>query len=250
MITSMRTALAVLAHGDYWKGACTLFYTLRKYGNLPKNVTPLAVGMEHCNFAEAVPIANDYSWIDVDQINFPLVANKFFSLSLGFDRVILMDADMLCVGDCSLLWSEHLDTLPFYAVRDVATIFYYQQILEEIGLDHNLLFNAGTMVFNREFIFDDFLTELRSSVLTSFDGGDQGYLNHYLQRNKRRFGFLPLEYNFCLDEHFPRMKEDVARIVHFTGSNANPWNTKISFTDWRWKWIELWKREWGFAQKM
>jgi lipopolysaccharide biosynthesis glycosyltransferase len=241
----MKTAVVVLATGDYWKGAKVLFHTLHKYGNLPSIVTPIALGMEQCDFAEGVPIRQDYSWVKVNQYHFPKVADKLFALTLPFDRVILIDADILCLGDCSLLWSIDWLPLPFYAVRDVASYIYYQKVVDQICLNPNLLFNAGTMVFDlNQFDYKDFIQSVADGNLQSYDGGDQGYLNHWFQRERIPFGFLPLEYNACTDGHYPRMEEGTERLVHFTGSNVKPWDAKIDQTDRRWKYVARWQEEW------
>lgn len=223
-----------------------LFHTLKKYGGLPDDVARVAMGVDHCDFADAVPTGEMYSWLPVCQRNFPAVGAKFHALTLPFDRVILLDSDMLCVGDCSLLWSRWLDSLPFWAVRDVASVVYYQDRLSQLCLNHSLLFNGGTMVFNlgsHPRLASDILGDLREERDEAYDGGDQGYLNSWFQRTGMPFGFLPLEYNACTDGHFPRMEPGTERLVHFTGSNVNPWSPKIGPSDRRWPMIRRWQEE-------
>lgn len=242
----MRTAVATLCTGEYVRGARVLFHTLRKYGNLPESVTCVAMGIDHCDFAEAVPLGTEYAWLPVCQRNFSAVGAKFHALTLPFDRVILLDSDMLCTGDCSLLWSRWLDPLPFWAVRDVASMFYYREKLGQLDLDHSLLFNGGTMVFNLSrypYLAGSILGDLRDQKDESYDGGDQGYLNNWFQRTGTHFGFLPLEYNACTDQHFPRMEPGTERLVHFTGGNINPWAPRIGPGDVRWLLIERWRQE-------
>jgi lipopolysaccharide biosynthesis glycosyltransferase len=241
----MKAAIVVLSTGEYWRGAKVLFHTLRKYGNLPSSVTTIAMGMKECDFAEAVPITQDYSWVPVSQVNFPRVAEKLFALTLDYDRIIMLDADTICLGDCSLLWSDWLNPLPFYAVRDVASNIYYNQVVAEQGLDPNLLFNAGTMIFDtRKFPLSNFLLSVRNREIVSYDGGDQGYLNCWFQKTKTPFGWLPLEYNACTDSHYPRMESGTEKIVHFTGANVKPWNTKIGESDRRYPLVVRWRQEW------
>lgn len=242
----MRTAVATLCTGEYVRGARVLFHTLRKHGNLPSDVAAVAMGVDRCDFAEAVPIGAEYAWLPVCQRNFPAVGAKFHALTLPFDRVILLDSDMLCTGDCSLLWSSWLDALPFWAVRDVASVIYYEKKLKQLRLDHSLLFNGGAMVFNLgscPSLAEDIVTDLREGQDESYDGGDQGYLNSWFQRTRTPMGFLPLEYNACTDQHFPRMWPGTERLVHFTGSNINPWAPRIGPDDRRWPMIERWRQE-------
>jgi lipopolysaccharide biosynthesis glycosyltransferase len=159
-----------------------------------------------------------------------------------------MDADILCVGDCSFLWSNSIGKLPFYACRDTASILYYQEIIEEIGLDPCRLFNAGTMIFHPKLLppsFHDLIvSEILRGSLRAYDGGDQGYLNHYFQRESIEIGFLPVEYNESTDIYMPSLPDHAKRLIHFTGSNANPWSPKLASNDRRWPWVKRWQREW------
>ena len=249
----MKIAIATLCIGEYEKGAHVLFSTLEKYGGLPDSVDRYAVGIDECEYATAIPLKNDYSWIPVNQQHFPTVAGKFQALNLQYDRIILLDSDMLCVGDCSLLWSNYLGKLPFYAVRDVASNVYYHGVIESIGLNHNLLFNAGTMVFSMNLLGDDFhnclLEEICDGVCSSYDGGDQGYLNHYFQLHKTEIGFLPMEYNVCADPHWPKLDVELTRLVHFTGSNANPWSPNVGNNDPRQPLFQRWQHEYERLQR-
>jgi len=240
----MKIAVVTLATGEYWRGAKVLFHTLRKYGKMPDSVVPIVMGMNRCDFAVPMPIATDYSWVPVSAVHFPKVADKFFALTLDYDRIVLIDADEMCMGDCSYLWSEHVGTLPFYACRDTASDVYYRGVVREIGLNPDLLFNAGVMVFHRVDA-GDILTRVASGELVAFDGGDQGYLNHYFQKVRPgRAGWLPSEYNCCLDVNCPQVPDHAKRLVHFTGGNANPWNHRVPASDWRTPYLAQWQQAW------
>ena len=248
----MKTIIAVLALGEYWKGAKVLFHTLRKYGRLPGSVDLVAMGAEHpCGSTVAQPQLADYSWVPVSMVHFPRVAGKFNAFSLGgYDRVILMDADMMCLGDCSYLWSDRIGRLPFYASRDCASIVYYKKEIKRIDLDENLLFNAGTMVFHPSLLGPDwpgnFLKAICERKIDAYDGGDQGYLNAYFQkmRPELEIGYLPQEYNGCTDQYIPKLPDHAQRIVHFTGANVNPWHPTVGPGDRRYPLLQRWQREW------
>jgi len=245
----MKTALAILATGDYAVGAEVMFHTLRRYGNLPDSVDCYAVGMDTCTFAQAYPLSVDYSWVRVSETHFSEVAKKFQALTLGVDRLILMDADMLCVGDCSYLWSGSIGRLPFYACRDTASVVYYDKIIRTIGLDSSRLFNAGTMVFDFRHLpstfHDDLLRDIADGVCLAYDGGDQGYLNHYFQLHRYETGVLPVEYNESYDVNMPGVPDHAKRVIHFTGGNANPWSPRLKANDPRWRWVTRWQEEYG-----
>jgi lipopolysaccharide biosynthesis glycosyltransferase len=246
----MRTAVVVLCTGEYWRGAKVLFHTLRKYGQLPKTVECVALGMQECDFARAVSITQDLSWVPVNKKYFRKVADKFFALTLAYDRIVLMDADMMCVGDCSYLWSERIGQLPFYAVPDFGGAVYYCEKVQELELDVNQLVHAGTMVFQMNRLPRMFVRELLQGIvddtIQSYDGGDQGYLNAYFQRIRPELeiGFLPQVYNVCLDKHTPKIAEEASRVVHFCGRNANPWEHRLHASDWRMPFVQSWRKEW------
>jgi len=241
----MKIAVIILATGEYWRGAKVLVHTLRKHGNLPDSVDCIVMGMESCDFAQGMAIKHDYSWVPVSQANFPKVADKFFALTLDYDRIILMDADVMCVGDCSYLWSDNVGSLSFYACRDTGSVIYYADVIQSIGMDPNLLFNAGVMIFHRVDVAE-ILSLVGSGDLKAYDGGDQGYLNHYFQHiHPRRAGWLPPEFNCCLDIHMPRLPDHAQRLIHFCGPNANPWNPyDMNPYDWRADYFRQWTKMW------
>lgn len=243
----MSTAIAIVCTGDYWVGAQVLFSMLRKYGGLPDWVDCLAIGLDECDFAQPVPVRADYSWVPVSQKHFPKVADKFFALTLPYNRIILMDADMMCMGDCSYLWSDAIGSLDFYACRDTASMVYYGEVIRNIGLNPSRLFNAGTMLFQLERLNPGFHDRLLRSIqdgLRAYDGGDQGYLNAYFQLvHNGEVGYLPPEYNESFDVNMPTLPNHAKRILHFTGGNANPWKPCLAAKDPRWEWVKRWRKE-------
>ena len=243
----MKTALAILATGEYEVGARVMFSTLRKRGGLPDSVDCYAIGPATCDFAIPLPIQEDYSWVKVNEKNFPRVADKFQALLLSYDRIILMDADMLCVGDCSYLWSEDIGEIGFYACRDTASVIYYPGEIKEIGLNPSRIFNAGTMVFQMNVLGGGFHSHLMGMIqqgLRAYDGGDQGYLNAYFQQDHQdEISYLPPEYNELFDVNMPTLPPHARRVLHFTGANAKPWNPKLHPSDLRWPWVRRWREE-------
>lgn len=242
----MKTAVVCLCTSGYSTGAKVLFRTLEKHGRLPDSVDRIALGVKQCSFAKAVPITKSYGWVKVCKKNFPKVADKFFALTLPYDRIILLDADMLCVGDCSHLWSGRIGKLPFYACRDYASEVYYGNNIKSIGLRTDLLFNAGVCIFQNNrmpLFYKQFIQMIQQGKIRSYDGGDQGYLNHFFQLSKYEIGYLPPEYNYCLDPYMPKLTNPSVRLIHFTGANAKPWNPKLQKRDYRWGCIRRWQQE-------
>lgn len=245
MSTTSKIAVATLCTGEYRIGAEVLFHTLKKYGGMPEGVDCLAMGVAACDFAKPTPCP-DYSWIPTCPDNFPNVAAKLHALTLPYDRIIMLDADMLCVGDCSQLWGEL--PLPIYAYKDWGAKFYYQHRVEQLGLNQNRIINTGAVVLHPSKLPEDFASRfldlIRDNKLRSYDSGDQGYVNQYLQEFcEVEIGQLPQAYNCCLDRHTPQLSDEYKRIVHFTGGNAKPWNPTIRQRDWRWPYIQRWRKE-------
>ena len=243
-----KTAVVTLATGDYWKGAQVLFHSLERHG-MPDEIDRIVISNDRVDptFAKRVPITHSYDSIQTKSGQFAETANKFFALTLDYDRIILVDSDIFCVQDCKFLWSNHLNSLPFYAVRDSATYKYYPKKIDYLQLDKNLLFNGGTMVYNRNLMPDlheRILDGIRTGRCQTYDGGDQGYFNAFFQVIGQEVGYLPNGYNYLLDPHMPQLPEYARYLFHFAGGGLKPWSPGFtrkpsSFGPY----IQLWQQE-------
>jgi hypothetical protein len=245
----MKTAIVTMVIGeDFARGAEVLFHSLARCG-LPDSAERIVIGPDQCSFAKAVPITYDYSDIPVERRSqFIHNANKFFALTLPYDRIICVDSDMLCVGDCSYLWSDRLGRRPFYACRDTAAIHWHEESILRLQLAETLLFNCGVYVYHPAQLprlHDDMLRLIRNGFLRSYSGGEQGYLNHYMQLKHVEVGWLPAEYNYCMDEHMTRVPELAIKLLHFAGQYGKPWNCSFAKDDWRLPWITRWWKEYA-----
>lgn len=230
----MTVALVTFGFGEYEVGAEVLFRSIRRHTDVS--------GVEMIVLRDS-DILVDYSDVPVSEENFPQVAKKLFALTLPYDRVIMLDADMLCIRDCRFLWSGWIGALPLYAVRDTASPVYYWDSIRRIGLNVDMLFNTGTVVYNRNRLPDlheALLREIRTGCLEAYDGSDQGYLNHFCQRHGIETGYLPGGYNYVLDENMPHLRDEAQYIVHFTGAHAKPWRVMSRPLDWRWRYYRMW----------
>jgi len=244
-----RTAVVTLASGEYWKGAEVLFRSLQSHG-MPDSVDRVVISNDPVtpSFAKRVPITRNYGNIETKAGQFAQTADKFFALTLDYDRIILIDSDIFCVQDCSFLWSEdHLNALPFYAVHDTATNVYYADKIKAVGLDKNLLFNAGTMVYNRSRmpdLHDKLLEAIREGWCQTYDGGDQGYLNAFFQGIGQEVGSLPVGYNFLLDQNMPQVPVSSRYLFHFAGQGLKPWHPGFARKDPAFAaYVQQWKEE-------
>jgi lipopolysaccharide biosynthesis glycosyltransferase len=225
-----------------------MFHGLATHG-LPDSVDRVVIGPHHCDFATAISITEDYSDVPVEQRSqFVNTASKLFAFTLKYDRIICIDSDILCVGDCSYLWSDRLGGLPFYAVRDTAAIHWHEEPIIRLRLQESLLFNCGVTIYHPALLptlHDDILRWIRGGTLFSYDGSDQGYLNQYMQVIQHEIGWLPSEYNCCLDEYMPRIPPHAMRMVHFAGELGKPWNSQFPEDDWRMPRITQWWKEYA-----
>jgi lipopolysaccharide biosynthesis glycosyltransferase len=229
----MKTAIVTLATGEYWKGARVLFLSLERHG-MPDSVARIVLSNDAVSpdFARREPIARDYSWIRTKRGQFAKTANKFAGLLLDYDRIIIIDSDIFCIQPCDFLWSDHLSTLPFYAVRDTAAIHYYPEEIKRIGLEENLIFNTGTMVYNRNVLPDlheYVMGGIDNGWCQSYDGGDQGYLNSFFQGTQRETGVLPSGYNYPPDRFMAKLPPEARYLYHFAG-RMQPWEASASGT--------------------
>ncbi len=145
---------------------------------------------------------------------------EVFRLS-GYDRIVYLDCDTLVLDDISSLWdSRQYAANDFYAVRETA----------EMGVPARVQgnFNTGVMVINRPLICDAvhrrMLKIARKGI--SYDGGDQGVINHYLGgRYGATAGELDAGYNvmsLVKKRGDWTSFKDRMRILHFN-NRLKPW---------------------------
>ena len=239
----MKTAIVTVATGDYLEGARVLFKSLEHHG-LPSWVDRFIIGPDSCTFAEPVKMADDYSWISAPNLKNRDSLKNFYPLTMAYDRVISFNADMLCVGDPSYLWSERIGALPLYAALDTAAQTYYPGNLRRLELNPLLIFNAGLYVYNRDRLpelHETMMREIAEGRVQTYEIGDQGFWNHFFQRHGLEIGLLPSGLNYCLDRYMPQLPPAHQRIIHFTGHK--PWRWIASPSDWVYPYYQAWQAE-------
>ncbi|HVS14845.1 MAG TPA: glycosyltransferase [Thermoanaerobaculia bacterium] len=153
----------------------------------------------------------------------------------GYERVIYLDCDTVVLDDISPLWDpgEYRD-LPFYAVRETAEQGVHPATRGKL--------NTGVMVINRPLLdgraHDQMLTIADSR--RSYDGGDQGVVNAYLENAGHGIaGELDPSYNVLVRaKRFGKWEllRDRIRILHYVN---------------RWKpWSENHARDWLFDPEL
>lgn len=142
---------------------------------------------------------------------------RIFNL-LQYDKVVYLDADTIAVRNI-----DHL-----FMVRGIG-------LVEDIGAPGN--FNTGLMVVNpNPKLFDLLLSKLK--IYKSYNHGDQGFMNSFLQHHPNNFHVtkLPIVYNMMprLSHYasFGLYKRNIA-VMHFT-AEIKPWDWfRGGFADWK-----------------
>lgn len=250
----MKMAIITVATGDYLRGARALFYSLKlstDVGNvdlicLSDTTAPDAV-LSWLNVGHRKivgPPADISSSATVARFKTTLMKFEAFRLleDSHYERVIFLDSDMLVLSDVSLLLSEELNGEGFWAARDLAGHRYYFDAMARAKVDPCEVFNTGCFVANRRVLESlTYATLVRASMsgLSSYDGGDQGYLNAYFASKDLPWGELPISYNFTSDLNYP-IQLVPPRILHFTGTK--PWVDDGPDTGWD-AWFHMRYRE-------
>jgi len=120
-----------------------------------------------------------------------------------FDKVIFLDCDLIVVKSIDHLFDEVEED---FAACDCTP--YWDNI-----------FNSGVMVIRPDKkVFADLL--VKKDILSSYDGGDQGYLNSYFRNWKK----LDIKYNSgkrIYSEQRDRWDQIDKHVIHFVG--GKPW---------------------------
>jgi lipopolysaccharide biosynthesis glycosyltransferase len=236
----MRVAIATLATGSYIPGAERLFTSILLHNNLnevdflcltdePQDMQIL--GGKVVKYVKLEGLPNSIGPKASERFLTTLFKLQVFKLveDSEYDRVVLLDADMLCLGSIASLISKNEFSAPLSAVRDYAVDVHYPRAREVVGARTGPIFNTGCLIVNREvtsfFTYRQLLSAIRLQG-TSYDGGDQGYVNWAIHRHGILCQELPIKFNFTLDPHYPAIFQHPV-FVHFTG--RKPWLSREPF---------------------
>jgi len=138
-----------------------------------------------------------------------------------FDRIVYLDCDTIVLDDISRLWdmSEFADK-GVYAVRETESMGVHAAVVGKV--------NTGVMVVNTRLLPDQTYSNLLQIARDagSYDLGDQGVLNRYLERIGQPAGELEPEYNVLVSSKTRGRWEEVVqrpiRILHYVNF-IKPW---------------------------
>jgi len=229
----MKIGIFSLTDNNYIKGTTTLYHSINENTNLKSyNVDLCTISKDKLVYDNTLGI-KDYIIHDDTGLEHSSTYTRFKNTTKKFnallrdeyDRIIILDSDMLCISDLSELFTFKMNA-PIVACEDFGSVHYYPNQIKECGLDINHKFvNTGLMMFERPYIGAEFYKQLINTFSTykTYDQGDQGYINAYIQHNKLNVEpLLPTKYNYALDGHYPRYNISDISIIHYTG--MKPWD--------------------------
>lgn len=128
---------------------------------------------------------------------------------LDFDRVVFLDADMLCLGDLSTLFQTPASFAACVAGRDAPR---KQKLAGHYALNRGI--NTGVMVIGKALMGGNAYRRMFTYRSGLF--GDQDIINRFFRY--RMLHYLPPEYN-CHAEFFwdDARRDPRVRILHFAG---------------------------------
>lgn len=194
------------------------------------------------------------SWYRYEMFNFE-----------GYDRVICIDSDCICIEDISYLFSEELNQYDLVSVEDhiVSKCFTkYVPQLESQGLNFRSLkqrmkegkidVQPALLVANKCIVNDIWYNKLLAYAnATNFTYSiDEGILNDFIYLNGLRIKLLPLEWDYqdLYEIHCPGLPVP-SRPVIVHCQESKPFKKKKSSLDPRMhKWHDKWWNEASFGE--
>ena len=249
----MKTTVIIFADQKMLIGAETLLYSLHKHNDL--QTTKIVFLTDDEETLES-PILK--RWVDeyrlIDSSPYERISytkeqwgHKAYMKAFeafrdyGTEQNILLDADMLCLG-----LIDHLLEPSDYDLRVVRDINDRARSHAGIDIDE---FNSGMMAIHWRLLGDETVAELieRAATMESYDGGDEGILNHWAYDRELTIDYLPKKYNLLKVAVRDRAKErplpDIlsdCRLMHFTGDK--PWlKNPIEFKNIHQYWHHVYK---------
>ncbi len=241
-----RFAICCFANGNYITGASVALKSFRQ------NCT---VSCDYIILTDDPAAKALYPWIILHQVDnvswkniatrqdlFSGVCLKYESLLLPYERIVVLDSDVLVLSDVTPILTNEYPDHDLIAVRDYGAAHYYQEKLNELNLDPQMIINTGVLICKGNALNTDWRMVFGDiPASSSYDGSDQGYLNYYLQHVAVTLKCLleDVRYNYALDPCYPACHPKV--IVHFTGV-CKPWLQDCSHTGYRKLYHNLWNK--------
>lgn len=252
----MDCAYFTLVSKGYVKGAVCLIKSLKRFTEYPIWVMSIDLDEDDkqllhdlgAKIWEGVPritskLAKVRPWHPHDQFC-QYCFYKINMWSTQWDKIIYLDSDIIVLKDIDHLFKTEAE---FSAVSscglsiDVSKIEGFTGRMDVKDIPAKAItphfsktnFNAGVLVISPNKIVYDKMMSLKDTLVPDSDPSDQGFLNEYY---KDRWNKLDTIYNTSRRvflnwrEKFEEIRDNI-HVIHFTGSDSNPWFSNESERD-------------------
>lgn len=179
---------------------------------------------------------------------------------IGYDRVICIDSDCLCVNDLSYLFSEELNAFDIISVEDHIVSKVFRRNMADLSRQGSNLtnlqkrMNAGQVdiqpaliVANKRILDGEWYKRLLAYAnSTPFTYSiDEGILNDFIYLDNLRVKLLPLEYDFqdCYEMQCPEVGVPRTPVLIHCQESKPFKKTRASVDRRVRKWHDWWWRE-------
>ena len=235
----MKTAFVTCADYNFKPGLNKLHSSLHKHNDM-SGIDKILISDEIDEFKdyEVISPGEAFEEIPIKNPRFKKSFYKLLCFSLTeYDRVIFIDADILCLADISNL----------FALTDFAAAADDGIRLNNVYKENFKRFNSGVMVINKSLLSLSVYNEMIDYAMSgqSYDSGDQGVINEFMYKHNIKIHYLPMEYNTLKRVYFHhkpiwnKIKNNI-KLLHYVGHK--PWN-RYTVDDIKYKELnQLWWR--------
>ena len=196
---------------------------IKKFVNKNGNGTVIPVKFDVNELTDAPVTDNEGSFFGLEAYSRLFCA---FKLPKDLDRVLYLDADMICTGDISKLYDIDFDNNTWCACEDIAI---RQSDIErlDLPLDYTYI-NSGVLLINLEKLRKDY-TE-KDIVKLIYDNKavlvypDQDFINKIFKGDIK---IIDKKYNIIAKDIRYKDLTEKPLIIHYAGS-VKPWHDDVS----------------------
>lgn len=219
----MKTCLAIACEDNYLPGLHVLVNSMTQHGKVPSGIDRVLISSTIKSFPGMQIHALDpakYAGVSRNK-RYSRAYFKLEALRLPYKKIVVLDADLLCLGDISDLFVDtdyDLRAAPDHGIQ-----------LAPIYKNSFVRFNSGVCVFAGRMLAAETwktVTDFGRKQM-SYDGGDQGALNEFvfscddLQMDVLHSKYNTLKRLFVHQQKLWKELEGDIRLLHFVGTK--PW---------------------------
>lgn len=237
----MSVGIFIVADSQYILPARCLVHSLNKHNCLSS--VPIYIITQDVALSAVPFVENDIEGlIVIDKKRYSTASKKEPRLiesykkleafnDFGFDRNLVIDADIICTGSIDLLLNCDSLMGDFIAAPDNGYGF-------AANLDGHLTINSGVFVVNKPLQSDIIRKEIVSHIGQSDPHGEQSAINKWLRHSNVSLGYLPMSYNLqvkAINSGYWEQEYPQCKLLHWSGEDK-PWNKNVPLME---KWDEI-----------